>query len=215
METEHTICMMRVLLVEDDRFTLNTLASALASEGFEIQAASSVSEAITKFQQAPVQALVADLDLGAGPTGIDLATLFRKSQPALGVVILTSFEDPRLHRQASRLPLGTQYLVKQSLLTTAELSLAIRSSIASAKDRKLGSAAPKSITMTNVQLETMRLVAQGLSNSEIAKQRFVSSKAIEKTIRSIADQLELAPDSTKNLRVSITRAYLKFTGGKA
>jgi DNA-binding NarL/FixJ family response regulator len=61
----------------------------------------------------------------------------------------------------------------------------------------------------------MQLVAEGLSNSEIAKQRFVSEKAIEKTIKLIAEQLQLAPDSSKNLRVSITRAYLKLTGGKA
>jgi DNA-binding NarL/FixJ family response regulator len=206
--------MTKVLLVEDDSFTLTTLQGALTQEGFEVTAASKVSGAIESFQNSEPDALVADLDLGAGPTGIDLALLLRKIKPDLGIVVLTSFQDPRLHRQASQLPAGTQYLVKQSLIRTSDLGLAINQAVKSAKTMDPLAQLPQAMDLTDVQIETMRMVAEGLTNSEIAKRRFVSDKAVEKTLKAIADSLKLPNDPNHNQRVSIARAYFKLTGGK-
>ncbi|MEY3561338.1 MAG: hypothetical protein RL068_490 [Actinomycetota bacterium] len=206
--------MTKVLLVEDDSFTLTTLQGALTQEGFEVVATPKVSAAIDAFQSDDFQAVVADLDLGVGPTGIDLALLLRKIKPDLGIVILTSFQDPRLHRQASKLPAGTQYLVKQSLIKTSDLGIAINEAVKAAKTMDPLAQLPKAMDLTDVQIETMRLVAEGLTNSEIAKRRFVSDKAVEKTLKSITDALNLPTDPNHNQRVSIARAYFKLTGGK-
>jgi ActR/RegA family two-component response regulator len=36
-------------------------------------------------------AVVVDLDLGSGPTGMDFAIAIRKNFPSMGIVILTTF----------------------------------------------------------------------------------------------------------------------------
>lgn len=205
-----------MLVVEDDSFTRTTVAAALEREGFEVpDPAGNVAQAIDSFNKNRHSVLLVDLDLGAGPSGLELANLLRKSSPALGIVFLTSFEDPRLHsRSGSNLPAGSRYLVKQSLVDTKQISMALLNAKSEAALTNPRQEILAFSNFTDVQIETMKLVAAGYSNSEIAKQRFVSEKAIEKTIKLIAEQLELAPDSSKNLRVSITRAYLKLTGGK-
>ncbi|MGA0945803.1 MAG: hypothetical protein ACO3UW_08555, partial [Candidatus Nanopelagicales bacterium] len=59
---------------------------------------------------------VLHLHLGAGPTGIDLAAGMRQRQPSVGLVLLTSFTDPRLLRTSlDTIPAGMLYLVKQSI----------------------------------------------------------------------------------------------------
>lgn len=206
--------MAKVLLVEDDGFTLATLAASLEKEGFSVTTATKVSKALEQFENELPDVLVTDLDLGVGPTGIDLAVLLRKLKADLGVVILTSFQDPRLHRQASKLPAGAHYVVKQSLITTKDLSTHINRALEAAKSMESLPQLPARLELTDVQLETMRMVAEGLTNAEIAKRRFVSDKAIEKTLKSIAESLGLDADPAVNLRVSVAKAYFKMTGGK-
>lgn len=205
-----------VLLVEDDNLTRSTLALALTSLGYLVpEPATSLVAAAESFQKYRQQVLVTDLDLGSGPNGIDLALLLRKTDPKLGVVIITSFQDPRLQRESQyRLPGGAKYLVKQSLLDASEIASAIDQARSARLRPYPETDAPFLNSFTEVQLSTMQLIAKGLSNSEIAKQRGVSLKAVEKAIKNIASALQLAPDTATNLRVSIARAYLKLTGGK-
>jgi DNA-binding NarL/FixJ family response regulator len=69
-------------------------------------------------------------------------------------------------------------------------------------------------TLTDVQIETLKLVAEGLSNSEIAIQRSVSQKSIEQTIARVAKALGITPDSKSNQRVHIARVYFRSIGAK-
>jgi DNA-binding NarL/FixJ family response regulator len=66
--------------------------------------------------------------------------------------------------------------------------------------------------LTDIQIETLRLVAQGLSNSEIAKVRFVSEKSVEQIVARIAQHLSIAPDRRRNLRVVLAGEYFKWLG---
>lgn len=207
---------IKVLLVEDDPFTRSTLSGALSQEGFlPLDPAGSVSEAIESFSKHEHDVLVVDLDLGVGPTGIDLINLIRRSKPKVGSVVLTSFEDPRLLRtNQALLPQNTRYLVKQSVLDVSQISSAIYDSLQVNKRQPAETVPTPTLSFTDVQLETMRLLAAGHSNSEIAKKRFVSEKTVEKSIKLIAEQMGLAPAPTTNLRVAIARTYLRLTGGK-
>jgi DNA-binding NarL/FixJ family response regulator len=67
-------------------------------------------------------------------------------------------------------------------------------------------------SMTDIQIETLRMVAQGHTNSEIAKQRFVSDKAVEQTIAKIAKALDIPAATNQNQRVHIARVYFRLTG---
>jgi len=66
--------------------------------------------------------------------------------------------------------------------------------------------------LTNIQVETLRLVAHGLSNSEIAKVRFVSEKSVEQIVARIAQHLSISPDRRRNLRVMLVGEYFKWLG---
>ena len=80
-------------------------------------------------------AVLVDLDLGAGPTGMDLAIALRRNFPSIGIVILTTFEDPRLlHPKIPNPPIGTEYLVKREVGDVNLLYNAILKSIQNVYD---------------------------------------------------------------------------------
>jgi DNA-binding NarL/FixJ family response regulator len=66
--------------------------------------------------------------------------------------------------------------------------------------------------LTDIQIETLRLVSQGLSNSEIARVRFVSEKSVEQIVARIAQHLSISPDRSRNLRVILAGEYFKWLG---
>lgn len=76
-------------------------------------------------QARPPAGAVLDLDLGEGPTGIDLAHGLRRLIPTLPIVMLTSYSDP-LHAGLTReLPTGVPYVVKSATSTADAISSAI------------------------------------------------------------------------------------------
>lgn len=208
---------IKVLVVEDDAFTRSTLVATLEYEGFEVPgAADGAASAIASFNRFSHDALLADLDLGLGPNGLELAWLLRKTKPKLGVVLLTSFEDPRLHRkEIDALPHGARYLIKQDLADRSQISQALSHAVnetAGAPQTTTRQHNPESINLTNIQVQTLRMVAEGKSNSEIAQHRFISEKAVEQNIRRLAAKLGLK--DSKNQRVALTKTYYRLTGGK-
>ena len=66
--------------------------------------------------------------------------------------------------------------------------------------------------LTDLQIETLRLVADGLTNAEIGRMRFVSEKAVEQIVSRIAQVLNVQPDRGKNVRVQLVAEYFKWIG---
>jgi DNA-binding NarL/FixJ family response regulator len=62
--------------------------------------------------------------------------------------------------------------------------------------------------LTHMQRDTLRMVSEGLSNSEIARLHFVSEKSVEQMVGRIARTLAITPDETSNMRVLLTLAFL-------
>lgn len=202
---------VRVMLVEDDDFTRVTLAAALKSHGVEVVAA--VSDAKTAIKEAVecgAQVGVFDLDLGPGPTGIDAALGVRRLIPDFGIVMLTSYEDPRLFSLSLKsLPHPSAYVVKQSLQDFGYLVAAIRGSIEGGQEFTVSQ-----VDLTDAQVETLRLVACGLSNAEIAKVRVVEEKSVEQTVARTAKRIGIPADTSVNKRVALARAFYQLIGAK-
>jgi DNA-binding NarL/FixJ family response regulator len=68
------------------------------------------------------------------------------------------------------------------------------------------------VRLTTSQVETLKLLAEGLTNREIALRRSVSEKSVEKTIARVAKHLGVNDSLTTNQRVSIARAYFRQFG---
>lgn len=201
----------RCLVVEDDDFTRVTLSSALKAEGFlVVDSASSASEAMPIAHGADLDVAILDLDLGRGPTGIDLAFGLRRLNPHVGIVLLTSFSDPRLLTSSTRaLPPGGTYLVKQSLVDIGMLTAAVQGAANwERSDPEFGTR----VDLSDSQVETLRLLAYGLSNTEIARARSVSVKSVEKTLTRLTEHFDLERESGANLRVSMAREYFRLIG---
>jgi len=209
----------RVMVVEDDAFTRSMIVSALQIQGIDVVSeSSSVGFAIKTARLIRPDVAILDLDLGTGPTGIDLAIGLRMSLPKIGIVLLTTFEDPRLLRPSlPEMPIGSIYLTKSKVGEIEVLQKAVTKSITNmnSKDKQNVSSRNKSTEMpelTDVQIETMRLVAQGLSNASIAKHRKISEKSVEQAISRLAAILNFTNSKETNQRVLITNYFHKMTG---
>jgi len=213
---EVDVSKMRILVVEDDPFTRSTLTGALAHQGVTVSfSAGSAREALDFVKNSTIDAALLDLDLGVGPTGIDVAHALRRQLPEVGLVLLSSFADPRLTgRNLPDLPHGASYIEKRTIGDTSLLIDLLSKSIESGaiKGKTKREEAPAE-PLTDTQIEIMRMVALGLSNAEIAKRRFTTVKSTENTISRLAKQLGFASHPEQNQRVLITREYVRLTGG--
>ena len=208
----------RVGLIEDDDFTRSMLASSLGSLGHEVLLESSQPKDLLEFvKNNELDAAVLDLHLGKGPTGVDLAIVLRRMKPKLGIVMLTSYEEPRLLRaNLPDLPPGSIYLLKGEVSSVQRLEVAIEDSIrlAGVKSGPSASSGSQLAQLSDSQLEIMRLLSQGLSNSEIAKRRFITEKAVEISITRTAKILKVERNQSQNQRMNMAKAYFRALGMK-
>ena len=119
---------MRVLVIDDDALVRETLADTLAAEGMEVDGLANAEDALVLLgaNQVP-DVLVADVDLGAGLTGLDLARVARERHPGVEVVLISGKPlDP------AESPFGRpeRFLLKP--LSPAALAAAIRDAAAAA-----------------------------------------------------------------------------------
>lgn len=202
--------MPRCLVVDDDSFTRVTVAAALEGRGFEIAAVAGSVEEAMEVNPRDYDCAVLDLDLGPGPSGIDLAFGLRRRHAQVGIVILTSFSDPRLFTSSVKEPPpGSTYVVKQSLSDIGLLVAAI-SGIGVAPMESASSI--DRVPISDTQVETLRLLAYGLSNAEIADIRVVTERSIEQAIRRLAATLHVDEAPGSNQRVALAREYFRLTG---
>ena len=81
---------MRVLLIDDDPLVRQTLMDTLATEGIEVDGLANAEDALVLLGAGQVpDVLVADIDLGAGLSGLDLAAIARERHPAVQVVLIS------------------------------------------------------------------------------------------------------------------------------
>lgn len=204
--------MSGVLIVEDDGFTRMLLRSQVEALGHVVAGdAASVNEAMELARLNHPDVALLDLDLGRGPTGIDLAHGLREMNPDIGLVLLTSYVDVRLIGAQRELPFGTIALVKRMLEDPAQMDAALSMSLhrSGSQTFQHGLDIAK---LSDGQAEILRLVANGFSNAEIAKRRHLSESAVIKAVGRLVDQLDLKPHQGDNLRVLLTQAYFQMTG---
>ena len=201
----------RVLIVEDETFSRTMLDSTVQALGFEVVGSCTNAEAAVHIaREGRVEVALLDLDLGPGPSGIDIAYALRELSPLIGIVFLTSFSDPRLKDPDERsLPVGSRFLVKSRVKDADDL----RRVLLDTRHSPLRTVRVQftATELTSLQLEVLRLIAAGESNAQIAARQGVSDKAVERTVQRISEALGLS-ESQGNRRVLLSRAYVELTG---
>ena len=215
----------RVLIINDDSFELATLAASLRQHCINVvgEAANSyIAENL--FRTLSPDVVLVDLQ-ESGEASVGLLQKMRKVHPNLGIVITTSCPDLRIFGLLEKnIPTGSQIVLKRNFTDISIITLAIAESLIAANEGSQmkwvnfhASDVDRTLTsllgqLTNIQVETLRLVAHGLSNSEIAKVRFVSEKSVEQIVARIAQHLSISPDRRRNLRVMLVGEYFKWLG---
>ena len=209
---------IKLLLVEDDPIILTMMSKAVESEGFRVlTATSNVISAMDSFKKNPPDVAILDIDLGAGPTGIDLANKIRKINHRIAIVFCTSYKDIRFIRNEShRYPPHTVLLKKSDVINIDKFSKAINEALELVRDAD--ETKPDQLSekfyknLNNLEIELLRLVASGISNKNIAKERGISTKSCENAIARLAKKLKIPATEDNNQRVLLTRKYSELSG---
>ena len=207
--------MASVLLVEDDVFSRSTLAAALLGANIEVKdQVAKAADAIRAVNKFSIDIAIIDLDLGPGANGIDIAIALRDINPRIGIIILTSYSDPRVANPNSlSLPKGSKFLTKSSLNDFSILIKMILELKSQPVSNKNGSKIER-VGFSENQLSVLQGVAEGLTTKEIASRAGVSEKAIEGTITRLHSMLDLPKKPFLNPRVQLARAYFHLSGKK-
>jgi len=215
----------RVILFDKNPFESAILSAALQLHGISVVGQVRNTEIARRLiQTLNPDALIADMD-GAPVECLELINAVRKLKPDLGILLTTVLPDLRiLGLRDSQLPPGSKIVLKRNLtdlnLICSSVTDSVSSAVESAPSHWVKVNTPredeimreKISALTDIQIETLRMLCDGLSNKEIAKRRFVSEKAIEQIVSRIAEELGYTYDTHQNLRVLLVAEYFHWLG---
>lgn len=209
---------MRIVYVEDDAYTRITTAALMRECGHEVVAALPSTAGLRNvLSNGSCDVVVLDLDLGPGPTGLDVAISVRRIAPRVGILILSTYPDPRLLTDDPVLPPRTSYVTKRLVRTPELLDEALNIAANPADNRSISDLAafdPTNVmpTLRRTQVNLLREVAEGWTNAEIADRQGVGIDAVEKSIQRLARRLKIRSGNRSNSRVLLAQAYTLICG---
>jgi DNA-binding NarL/FixJ family response regulator len=198
---------IRVLIVDDHALFRRGLIQVLQFEdGIEVVGeAEDGEDAVAKCEELAPDVLLMDVRMPRA-SGIEATRRLAESMPAMKILMLTvSDEEDDLYEAIKAGAAG--YLLKeisieevadavravmqgQTLISPSMASKLIQEFNALAKraEEKQQVPAPK---LTDRELEVLKLVAQGLTNREIADQLYISENTVKNHVRNILEKLHL------------------------
>jgi two-component system response regulator NreC len=200
-ETDRAPDKVRIVLADDHVVVRSALRMLLEAEPeFEVVSeAGNADEAARKVRGHHPQVLVLDLNM-PGVSGLVILPRIREESPETQIVVLTMQNEPAFAREALQAgALG--YVLKEA--ADAELVQAVRMAAAGEKylQPELGArlaAEPAESTpddLSDRELEVLRLIALGHTNSEIAEQLHLSVRTVESHRAHIQQKLRLTTRS--------------------
>ena len=215
----------RVLVIVDDAFVMSTLVATLRLHDIDvIGEAKSESMGLNLLRRLQPDVILLDMNL-AGISSVKIAVNMRKENHDIGIVILNNCPDLRFIGESNDdVPAGTKILIKKSIVDFTVLCTAINESKAAAIEKHKvawinGNASfqEKGVLalmahLTDTQAEVLRLVADGMTNAQIGRTRYVSEKSVEQVISRVAQELHVQPDANMNMRVQLVGEYYRWLG---
>lgn len=197
-----------VLLADDHPLIMTGFAMALADHGVEVVGqAVTPGEAVEKYQALIPDVLVLDIRFGATLTGFDAAKDVLGKCPKANIVFLSQFDQDTLIKESYRLG-GRAFVTKGC--NPEQLAAAIKSAYRGelyflpevaqrlAQLAIRGDTSPQS-RLDAREIEIFTLMAQGLTNAEIADKLRLSPKTISNTSQMVKEKLGIhrAADITR------------------
>jgi two-component system invasion response regulator UvrY len=192
---------IRVLIADDHPLIMVGLTSAL--EGRDIKVAACVTEAnevVSNYSESKPDVVVLDIRFGAGPTGFDVAADLLRRFPAARIVFYSQFDQDETIAEAYRIG-GRAFVPKNAAPTV--LADAIKKAHAgeiyflpkiAERLALIGLKADESpqSRLEPRELEVFRMMAQGLTNAEIAEKLHVTARTVSAISSAVKDKLGLS-----------------------
>jgi DNA-binding NarL/FixJ family response regulator len=204
---------LRVVIADDDPFTLSLVAGGLEANGFSVTSATSVTLALDAVRTVDPHAVVSDLNFGTPETGSDLLQAVSNEFPWIGLVVLTSHRSPELAvAHPTQIPRTAVYVVKSQLSSIKVLSDAVHRAISgqSTVDGAFLSAGRQEVdvpTVTAAQAEMLRMLAEGASTRALAHARGTTVRAAETMLNRLFIALGLDTGENANPRVAAVKMW--------
>ena len=189
---------IRVMLADDHPIVMTGFAMSLAGVGMDVVGqAKTPEEAAAMYAELQPDVLVLDIRFGTELTGLDAAEAILKKFPAAKIIFLSQFDQDSLIKETYRL--GARAFVTKDC-DPADLAPAVRHAaegtlyflpqiaerLANLSVR--GDASPQS-QLDQRGLEIFKLMAEGLTNAEIAEKLNLSTKTISNISQSVKEKL--------------------------
>lgn len=215
---------MRVVIAEDEFLLREGISRILADEGHEIVAtAGDADDLLGKVRAYRPDLVLTDIRMPPDFTddGLRAAKRIRQEFPGTAVVVLSQYVDTTgamdLLADGAN---GIGYLLKRRILHLEDfldsvqrvaaggssidsdvISSMVRREVRDHKDGGIAQLTPR-------RREVLQLMAQGYSNARIARELFVTEKAVARSIALIFVSLDLPPDPDDHRRVLAVMRYL-------
>ena len=194
---------LRLLVVDDHEVVRQGLVALLdRRESFEVVAqAGSVAEAIAAANRFEPDLVIMDVRLPDG-SGIEACREIRSEHPGMRVVMLTSYPDEEAVLSAI-IAGASGYLLKQvrgrDLVAALEsvgrgdslLDPAVTEKILQRVRAAAGGESDELADLTSQERKILLLVADGMTNKQIATEVFLSDKTVKNYVSSILSKLNL------------------------
>jgi len=211
---------LRVVVAEDDALLREGIASLLGEAGHEVVGrARDAPDLMLKVRSYLPDVAIVDVRMppGNADDGLVAAVEIRRLHPTVSVLVLSQHLEPAymlelVGEDAS----GVGYLLKDRVRDVADFVDAVERVAAGATAfdpavvNSLVAGRRRSVLddLTVREREVLSLLAQGRSNRAIAKQLYLSPRAIERYVQAIFEKLELRDTEDDNRRVLAVLALL-------
>jgi two-component system, LuxR family, response regulator FixJ len=192
MSTKPNIGQAVVYLIDDDEAVREGLALLIATMGLNVQAFASPFAFLEQLDPETLGCLVVDVRM-PGMSGLELQELLRQRNVDLPVVVITGHGDVNLARRAflgGAVEFLTKPIDEQTLIET--LQRAMQTHIRSRERLSTSRQARERLSkLSTRELEVLRLMVDGLTNKQIARNLKLSPRTIETHRAHLLEKLEV------------------------
>lgn len=199
---------VKVTIVDDDHITRTLMSSVLQINGFAVDLCANAAEALRSLDRFQPAAVILDLDLGDGPSGLDVLRVLRARYPGIPAVVVTNHRSPLLiDPEGGTVPPDVPYLIKDEL-TSAELIVRVlRSVMDGTYVARIHNHEGDLPSITPTQASLLKQLALGLTNEEIAELRETSVRAVDRLVRRTFEALGIEAATSSAARVQAVKMY--------
>ncbi|MEX2441395.1 MAG: response regulator transcription factor [Pontimonas sp.] len=202
----------RVLVFDPQPLLRELVVNALTQEGFDTLGADTPKTAWHALIEYDPDAVVLELNINSCESGASFSEAMLARSPGMGLVFLTDVLHPRImDPERDDLPAGAAFLHKSSLTGSAQIISALDDVLRGRPDvpRHDRDYAAGWDELLGQQIDVLRLIAAGHSNSEIALRRGTQVRSVEALVGRTFDKLNIhLPSGEGNRRVLAARHYL-------